>query len=681
MITQLISGLGGAIGSRHLPTRNKLLFVEFDGKISVLNLIRPLVSTVSQGTAVIQGTWYFDCETGSLGTSAAGDIWWEQQTTTQRQMTPINGAKIVNLGQVSWSSVTSATLQTLVYGTTPIPGNNDASNQLTDGNVFAVMTNAGNYAKVQVLNYDYNMTVRWVTYNVGPRYQVLGTGYTQPEDIAVTESETTAYVTERSGNLLRVSLSAANRASAVVVASGLTAPHQIWLDEANGYAYLVEFAPSGRLLRIALTGGAVTVMATGLDRAIGLVVTSDRQSAYVSEQAGGGGQIVKITFATGVRTLVASGLVDPFFLTWGDTAEGRLFVTERGAARRLTAIDLTQTPAVVSQVATGLPMHPSSSAIVAPGKVLICCNTEIVELLVMGLIVTSTAPLFMGIGKVPFDRVFAGLANTTGDRTYPYQFNNVPFAGTLPILVNHQRAYETGARFYRVFVDGTMRFDGYTDYLWNAALNRYEVRTQATLSAGGGRGFYPVHTPSEWFLWLSPALGLHLNTVGLSDSMHTIQINFYDAMGVSVFNSPLEILANKLVILVNNQSCIALIGLPSIDGVAADSICGTLRYASPPSGNVIMPFAVSHPAGFATYSFTLLKGVNGLTPPSTGGEVTGAPSQITATVATLLGPCVAPPGVAGFSEYIYVTAKAINGEVRQGQYDASAAIAFVLAPT
>jgi hypothetical protein len=79
-------------------------------------------------------------------------------------------------------------------------------------------------------------------------------------------------------------------------------------------------------------------------------------------------------------------------------------------------------------------------------------------------------------------------------------------------------------------------------------------------------------------------------------------------------------------------------------------------------------------------SFTLIKGVNALTPPSQSGEVAVAPSQITAAVATLLGPCVAPPGVAGFAEYVYVAAKAINGETRQSQYDASAAIAFVLAP-
>jgi hypothetical protein len=280
----------------------------------------------------------------------------------------------------------------------------------------------------------------------------------------------------------------------------------------------------------------------------------------------------------------------------------------------------------------------------------------------------------MGIGKVPFDRIIGGLANTAVDPAYPYQFHDAPFGGTLPILVNHQRAYDEGARFYRVLVDGARRFDGYTDYRWNAALGRYEAHTQAAVAIGGATGFYPVHAPSELFLWQSPALGLRLDTVGLADSMHTLRVDFFDATGAAVASSA------PLAILVNNQRCLATIGLPAIGGVAVDPTCGTLRYASPPSGDVVMPFTVSHPAGFATYSFTLIKGVNTLAPPSTGGPVTGAPAQITAPIAELLGPCVAPPGVAGFAEHVHVAARAINGEVRQSQYDASAAIAFVLAP-
>src|SRR5258708_4429041 len=80
-------------------------------------------------------------------------------------------------------------------------------------------------------------------------YSILGTGYTQPEDVVVSSDEATAYVTERSGNFLRVDLTNANRAAAAVLAGGLTAPHQIALDQDHSHAYVVEFADPGRLLR------------------------------------------------------------------------------------------------------------------------------------------------------------------------------------------------------------------------------------------------------------------------------------------------------------------------------------------------------------------------------------------------------------------------------------------------
>jgi hypothetical protein len=675
MSTQLVSGLGGAIGSRYIRSRNQLVFVEFTaGKISAVDLIRPLVSTVSQGTTVINGTWVFDCETGTLGGSLSGpgDVWWDQRTTVERRMVPVGGAKIVNLGKINFDQVTHATLQTLTYGTVPIPGNDDATNQLVDGTVFAVLTNAGNYAKVQVLAYGYNMTVRWVTYGVGPRYRVLGTGYTEPEDIAVSANDVTAYVTERSGNLLRVSLSSANRASATVLASGMTAPHQIWLDEANGHAYVVEFAPKGRLLRIPLAGGTPTALVNNLENAIGLLITSDRSTAYVSEQAASGGRLVRITLNTGFRQVVATGLTRPFLLSWADGGEARILVTERDPANRLMMVDVTQVPATVTVAAGGLPLRPSSAAVVEAGRTLICCETEIRLIELPALTVVPTGPLLMGIGHVPFDRIspMTGRADTTVDPTYPYQFKDVPFGGTLPLLVNHQRAYALGARYYRVMVDGAPLFDSWTDYRWNAALNRYEARITSPVSLATGSGYYPVHSPVELFLWLHPALGSRMNSVGLSDALHTLRIDFVNEAGAAVASS------DTLRVLINNRPCTATIAVPTLNGSPADPVCGTLKYPAGPSGTVTMAFTASHPNGFATYSFTLVKGVSTLTPPSTSGPVGAAPAAITASAAELLGKC----GVAGFAERIYVATTIINGEVRQSQYDASAMIAFVLAP-
>src|SRR6185503_4795126 len=46
---KLATGLGGAIGSDFVRSGNQLYFVEFNGKLSVLNLVRPLVGIVAQG--------------------------------------------------------------------------------------------------------------------------------------------------------------------------------------------------------------------------------------------------------------------------------------------------------------------------------------------------------------------------------------------------------------------------------------------------------------------------------------------------------------------------------------------------------------------------------------------------------------------------------------------------------
>ena len=89
---QLINGLGGAVGCDLRRTQNQLLFVEFNGKLSRLNLYRT-ATTVSSGTAILKGTWTFDLDTGiEGGTGSTFDIWWEQQTAVLRRMTPLNSA-------------------------------------------------------------------------------------------------------------------------------------------------------------------------------------------------------------------------------------------------------------------------------------------------------------------------------------------------------------------------------------------------------------------------------------------------------------------------------------------------------------------------------------------------------------------------------------------------------------
>ena len=122
------------------------------------------------------------------------------------------------------------------------------------------------------------------TVPLSPAHTVIGTGYTNPEDIELSADGVHAYITERSGNLVKVSLSTPNRSSATVITSGMVAPQQMALDEAHDTAYVVEYAPSGHLYQINLTSGTKTPIPVTLNNAVGLAITSDRQYAYVTEQ-------------------------------------------------------------------------------------------------------------------------------------------------------------------------------------------------------------------------------------------------------------------------------------------------------------------------------------------------------------------------------------------------------------
>jgi DNA-binding beta-propeller fold protein YncE len=556
---QLATGLGGAIGCDYLEGRNQLVFVEYDGKISRLDLVCPTASTLSSGTGILHGTWIFDLETGAevdLGQMDKADIWWEQHDAVRRSMVPLGDAKIANIGVVNFNGVSAAELQGLSYSSTPIVGNDDATNHLVNGDVFAVITRSGNYAKVQVLNYGYDLTIRWRTYKLQSAYQLLGTGYTHPEDVVVTADGQHAYVTERGGDLLYVDLANADRVHATVVSSGMTAPHQIALDEARQQAYLVEYANPGRLLRIDLTTGAQTVLYSNLENAIGLVMTDNFQFAYISEQkSGGNGQLSRVELSTGQRDVLVTGMTNPFFLTWADAGEGAILTTERDPANQVSLIDLTQVPVSVSPVAS-VPFRPSSVAVVSADRLLVCSDSVITELNLTGLVYVATGPTILGIGHVPFDRIVNGYADTTIDPAYFFQVKDAPFGGTLSLMINHEHAYADGARYYKVFVDGVVQKRSWSDYRWSTSANRFILRTMNPI----GSGYFRVRRPHE--LWYNHWLGYRLPTGGLPNGLRTIEVRLYSAPNAASLMS-----TDSLQVQIDNQRPTAVIDEIIHDGV------------------------------------------------------------------------------------------------------------------
>lgn len=130
-------------------------------------------ASVSEGVAVIPGTYLFDFDAGSLTTGPGADVWWEQITATSRVLRPYSTAQLAYVGEVgvgglSFNALTVSDLETLTYSATGISGG-DVGSLLTANSVFAVKTDAGNYGKVLVTfpffqAYQNNgLGVYWVT--------------------------------------------------------------------------------------------------------------------------------------------------------------------------------------------------------------------------------------------------------------------------------------------------------------------------------------------------------------------------------------------------------------------------------------------------------------------------------------------------------------------------------------
>jgi len=443
----------------------------------------------------------------------------------------------------------------------------------------------------------------------------------------------------------------------------MNAPQQIALDEAHNSAYVVEYAETGQLWRINLMTGAKTAMLSNLNFAVGVVLSADLAFAYISEQTTGaeGGRISRFRLSDGSRQTVVAGLTSPFDLTWADPAETSLFVTERDPANRITRIDTT---AGTLNVVSGVGFRPSSVSCAGASRILVCCDQVIQSLDLVPF--QASGPLLMEIGFIPYTDILAnGLADTSSDPGAHYPVKNVPFGGTLPLMINHERAANDGAAYYRVRIDGVVRMDTWTDDKWNGT--SYVTQTMTPLVVNGQPGYYPVRPVSELLLWLHPALGTLTDSANLSDGLHTIDAEFIDSTGHLIETS------NAVTIHVDNSQCNAALFTPTLNGKSADPNCGLLRYTGANSMPVNMAITGTHPSGFATYSFQVVKGVNQVL--GVGGPVP-ALSPVTSPASTLLGSCT----IAGFGEYLYVAATANNGWSRQSQYDASSALAFVLAP-
>jgi len=531
-----------------------------------------------------------------------------------------------------------------------------------------------NSSKSQMIFVEYGGNLSTLTVAPAtPKYTVIGTGYTTPEDVKLSIDGVHAFVVERSGDLVKVALASANRSAATVVASGMNQPQQMFLDEAHNTAYVVEYAAPGRLWKINLGTGVKTAITSSLNLPIGLTLTSDLQYAYISDQSG---QICEVQMSSGTITVVAHGLTNPFFLTWADVAQDALYVPQRDPSNSIVMVSIAS--GTVNTVATGVPFRPSSCVVPYAGQLLVCCNSEIEDIIFAPFL--SNGPLLMGIGLIPSNYISAATGMATTPAGSPYQVTNAPFGGTLPINVNYQSATNDGAIYYQVQVDGVIQTDSWTVYYWNGVTT--SLITVPSTTVGTAVGCYPVHPVASLFSYQPPSLGYELDSTGLTNGLHHIELQFLDASGNKLVPN---LVSQDILVEINNQQCVAVLAAPVLNTspVTVADGCGVLHYSGTTSTTLALAFTASQPANYATFSTSLVRGVTGLGSPPLpaampSGPVTAAPADSpihpAPTVANLLGPCP----TAGFAAEVYVAATMTNGNGRQSQYDAEALMGFVL---
>jgi len=357
---------------------------------------------------------------------------------------------------------------------------------------------------------------------------VLGTGYHFPSDIELSQDGLHAYVAEKPGSLLRVPLSNLNRAAATVVSSGLNGIDQIALDEAHGFAYVAEFTGS-HIQRINLANGAKTIVAS-VFAPRGVIVTDDGRFLLVSSDSG---TITQFDLQTNTNKVLASGLGAPRHLTWSDAGQSLVLFPIRNPSGTVMKLDLTASPPTTAAI-TGTTQHdPYSVAVLSSNQLLIATAQTVEEVDLTASVFLPGGPILLGIGFVPADSVHLpnGYADTTMDPTYFFQVKDCPFGGTLPLQINWQHADAIGAKYYKVFVNGVLIKQPFSDYKWNTILNEFEL----VPCGPDSNGFYPLRQAGQ--IWLNNWLGLLLDSTGQPNGLRTIAVSLFNAAKVEIGNN------------------------------------------------------------------------------------------------------------------------------------------------
>lgn len=114
--------------------------------------VAPAPGPVAQDK-VVKGTWSWDIDSDTDGSSPGADLWWRQASSTERYLVPKNDAEFALLSGETFESLDLADLQAATYSTDPLSAS-DVGAVIDAGSIVAVHTTEGAYAKLLVTGFQ-----------------------------------------------------------------------------------------------------------------------------------------------------------------------------------------------------------------------------------------------------------------------------------------------------------------------------------------------------------------------------------------------------------------------------------------------------------------------------------------------------------------------------------------------
>ncbi len=132
----------------------RIIFSAFVGMLVLLSGCAKNDEDTEQvyNTTVILGTWYWNVETDTQGSSDVTDFKWDQITETERYLAPKNGAEAKVIPNGDFDAIDSTFIEKQILSTDRISGP-DEDHGLVPGTVVVFKTVEGNLGKLQVEEY------------------------------------------------------------------------------------------------------------------------------------------------------------------------------------------------------------------------------------------------------------------------------------------------------------------------------------------------------------------------------------------------------------------------------------------------------------------------------------------------------------------------------------------------